>query len=324
MTDPAAKAQDPLLITIVGPTASGKTSLAVRLAEKFNCEIISCDSVAVYRELEIGTAKPTREERQRVPHHLIDVAAPDQPYSAGDYSREARAALRDIHARHRIAIVAGGTGLYLRAFVEGLFPGPQRSETLRQRLRASEDRRGKGHLHRLLARIDPAAAATIHSNDQPKLIRAIEVCIAARQPFSEGLKKGRDPLTGVRILRIGLDPDRAQLYQRINQRATAMFAHGLVEETRGLLEKYGPDCRPLQSLGYKQASALLRGELDLPQAIASAAQGHRNYAKRQMSWFRADPEIHWLREFGDAPDSFPAACALVGEQAIAEIRTAEG
>ena len=299
------------MVVVVGPTGSGKTSLSLRLAQEFDGEIISCDSVAVYRELEIGTAKPTLEQRRQVPHHLLDVAEPDQRYTAGDYAREARMALIQVASRGRLPIVAGGTGLYLRAMIDGLFAGPQRSDDLRERLRASESRLGKGHLHRLLQRIDPASAATIHSNDLPKLIRAIEVCVASRRPFSESLKKGRDPLVGFRILRIGLDPDRKQLYARINQRATDMFERGLVEETRSLVERYGARCRPLLSLGYKQAQAELLGDITRQEAILSATQGHRNYAKRQMSWFRADPQIQWLRSFGDAPETFPAAAALV-------------
>ena len=310
----------PLLVVLVGPTASGKTSLSLRLAQQFNGEIISCDSVAVYRDLEIGTAKPSPEERRLVPHHLIDVASPGHPYSAGDYSRDARAALHQIAARGRLPIVAGGTGLYLRAMIDGLFPGPQRSESLRDRLRSSEARRGKGHLHRLLQRIDPASAAAIHANDQPKLIRAIEVSIAARQPFSESLKEGRDPLTGFRILRIGLDPDRKLLYDRINRRAAAMFDLGLVAETQSLLRKYGPSCRPLQSLGYKQAQAELRCEITRHEAILSSAQGHRNYAKRQMSWFRSDPELHWLRGFGDTPEIALAAESLVRSSLVRSSR----
>ena len=176
---------DSLAVILLGPTGSGKTALSLALAERFGGEIVSCDSVAVYRGMDLGTAKPTAEERARVPHHLIDVADPDEPFTAGEYSRQARAALREIAGRGRLPIVTGGTGLYLRALTEGLFAGPERQEDLRARLQRSRERHGEGWLHRLLARLDPASAARIHANDTAKLIRAIEVCVAARRPMSE-------------------------------------------------------------------------------------------------------------------------------------------
>lgn len=310
--EPLLVVKEPLLVVLVGPTASGKSALALKLALEFGGEIISCDSVAVYRELEIGTAKPSLKDREAIPHSLLDVVGPEEPYTAGDYSRDARVALRKIHARGRLPIVVGGTGLYLRAMLDGLFPGPQRCEGLRERLRANEERRGSGYLHRLLRRIDSTSADSIHANDLPKIIRAIEVYLAARQPLSEAWKQGRDALSGFRILRIGLDPPRKLLYERINSRAATMFNRGLVEETRSLVARFGPDCRPLQSLGYKQAGALLRGEMTLEQALDRTAQGHRNYAKRQMSWFRSDHHIHWLRDFGDKPETAREASGLVG------------
>ena len=235
---------DPLAVILLGPTASGKTALSLTLAEKFSGEIVSCDSVAVYREMEIGTAKPSLAERARIPHHLIDVYSPAEHSTAGDYSRLARAALHDIAARHHLPIVTGGTGLYLRALTDGLFAGPQRSPDLRARLERSARATRPGWLHRILTRLDPASAARIHANDMPKLIRAIEVSLAARQPLSEAWKSGRDPLTGFRLLRIGLDPDRKALYARINARAKEMFAPetgngGLLDETRHLISKYG-------------------------------------------------------------------------------------
>jgi tRNA dimethylallyltransferase len=289
---------EPLLVVLLGPTASGKTALSLWLAQRLKGEIVSCDSVAVYREFEIGTAKPSSEERRLVPHHLIDVAAPDGLVTAGDYARLAREALSDISARGKLPIVVGGTGLYLRGLLEGLFAGPPRSEDLRQRLRQRAETRGAEHLHRILQRFDPTAAASIHANDIPKVIRAIEICINARQRMTEMWQAGRDPLRGFRVLRIGLDPDRELLYQRINQRAQEMFEHGLVEETRILRERYGSSARPLGSLGYKQAAQFLAGEVSLEQAVAAAQQGHRNYAKRQMTWFRREPDVQWLHGFG--------------------------
>ena len=290
---------DPLLIVVLGPTASGKTALSLALAERFHGEIVNCDSVAMYREFEIGTAKPSAAERARAPHHLLDFVDPTGYITAGEYARLARQALAEIKSREHLPIVVGGTGLYLRALLDGLFPGPQRSEELRERLRQRIEKNGSDYLHRVLRRLDPDAATKIHANDIPKLIRAIEVCLASRQKMTEMWKQGRDPLTGFRIARIGLNPNRDALYARINQRAEHMFASGLVEETRQLLEKYGDTARPLTSLGYKQAAQLLRGEIDFKTALQAAQQAHRNYAKRQMTWFRREPEVVWLEGFGD-------------------------
>jgi tRNA dimethylallyltransferase len=253
----------------------------------------------MYREFEIGTAKPTAAERARVPHHLLDFVEPSGYITAGEYARQARQVLDQIKARGALPIVVGGTGLYLRALLEGLFAGPQRSEELRQRLREHAEEKGAGYLHRMLGRLDSAAAAKIHVNDTPKLLRAIEVCLASRTKMSELWKQGRDPLRGFRIVRLGLDPDRNLVYRRINQRAQRMFDEGLVEETRSLLEKYGAAARPLSALGYKQAVALVRGEIDRKTAVQAAQQAHRNYAKRQMTWFRREPDVIWISGFGD-------------------------
>ena len=320
MTRPAASPQllpVPLLVLLLGPTASGKTALSIALAQRFHGEIVSCDSVAVYRECEIGSAKPTPAERAQVPHHLIDVFSPSETCSAGDYSRLARSAIAQITARHHLPIVTGGTGFYLRALTEGLFPGPPRSTEIRERLTRSAQRHAPGWLHRILTRLDPAAARRIHANDHPKLIRAIEVCLAARQPITTAWAAGRDPLTGYRILRIGLNPPRAALYDRINARATAMFAHGLVEETQSIIARHGAAISVLDALGYRQARQLLSGELNRDQAIAAAQQGHRNYAKRQLTWFRREPNVHWLTTFGDQPKTLTAAAHLI-EKALAD------
>jgi len=295
-----SRTPDPLVVLILGPTGSGKTALSLALAERFSGEIVSCDSVAVYRGMDLGTAKPSRDERARVPHHLIDIADPDEPFTAGAYSRAARVALREIAARGHLPIVTGGTGLYLRALTEGLFAGPERHEDLRARLRAKAQKRGPAWLHKILTRLDPDSAVRIHPNDTPKLIRAIEVCLAARQPMSQILS--RNPLTGFRLLRIGLNPPREQLYARLNQRCATMFAAGLVEETRGLLARYGP-VKALDSLGYRQVLAVLAGTLTIEEAITAAQQGHRNYAKRQLTWFRREPDVHWIEAFGDQAET---------------------
>lgn len=290
---------DPPLVVILGPTASGKTALSLALAERFAGEIVNCDSVAMYREFDIGTAKPSLQEQARAPHHLFDCVDPTEDVTAGEYARRARVVLAEIKARGRLPIVVGGTGLYLRALLEGLFAGPQRSEELRDRLRERASGRGPGYLHRILFRLDRAAGEKIHPNDVPKVIRAIEVCLATREKMSEMWEQGRDSLRGFRILRVGLDPERAALYERINLRAARMLDVGLIEETEKLVEKYGDRARPLGSLGYKQAAQYLRGELSRDEAVAAAQQGHRNYAKRQMTWFRREAEVRWFQGFGD-------------------------
>jgi tRNA dimethylallyltransferase len=292
------KSVDIPLIVLVGPTASGKSSLSIRLAQDFGGEIVSCDSVAVYREMEIGTAKPSVEERALVQHHLIDVAWPDEAVTAGDYSRLAREALLGITERGKVPIVAGGTGLYLRALVDGLFPSPAPTPGLRERLRVMAKARGAAYLHRVLTRLDAVAAGAIHSNDVSKVVRAIEVSLAAKEPLTAQWEKGRDALTGYRILWLGLGPERQRLYERINRRAAAMFDRGLVEETERLVERYGYECRPLTSLGYAEAVAVLRGECSREEAVTRAQQGHRNYAKRQGTWFRRENDIRWLQGCG--------------------------
>ena len=292
---------DPLLVVLLGPTASGKTSLSLALAERFNGEIVSCDSVALYREFDIGTAKPTPAERASVPHHLIDVVDPTEAVTAGDYARRARETLAEIRGRQKLPIMVGGTGLYLRALLDGLFAGPHRSEELRERLRARAAERGPAHLHKILLRLDPDAAGKIHANDTPKIIRAIEVCLSAKAPMTQLWNESRAPLAGFRIMRLGLNPERDALYDRINQRCRQMFEQGLIEETKSLLEKYGASPWPLSSLGYKQAAQFLRGELTRAQALEAAQQAHRNYAKRQMTWFRREPVVRWLAGFGDDP-----------------------
>ncbi|GAC1362368.1 MAG: tRNA (adenosine(37)-N6)-dimethylallyltransferase MiaA [Acidobacteriaceae bacterium] len=295
------------LIVIAGPTASGKSTLALRLAEEFQGEIVSCDSVAVYRGMEIGTAKPGAADRALVPHHLIDVADPDEAFTAGDYSRLAREALAGITGRGRLPIVAGGTGLYLRALLDGLFPAPTVAPELRSRLRRTGDKRGAGYLHRLLRRLDADSARTIHPHDLPKIVRAIEVTLTARTPMSQQWERGRERLRGYRILQFGLAPQRAELYQRINVRCATMFEVGLVEETELLMERYGRECRALGSLGYAEAGSVLRGEASRAAEMQAAQQVHRNLAKRQGTWFRWEPEMRWIAGFGSDAEALAEA-----------------
>jgi tRNA dimethylallyltransferase len=268
----------------------------------------------VYRRMELGTAKPSLAERALVPHHLLDLYDPDEVCTAGDYARPARAVLAQLAERKTLPIVAGGTGLYLRAMLDGLFASPPRDQALRELLRARAANRGAAHLHRTLSRVDPAAAEKIHANDVSKVVRAIEVSLAARRPMTEQWDQGRDALTGHSVLRLGLAPVRDELYRRIDERAAAMFRNGLVEETRRLIEDFGAVCRPFTSLGYLQAAAVLHGAMTEAQAVAAAQQGHRNYAKRQTTWFRREAELHpvqWLRGMGDSGEVIAEANALV-------------
>lgn len=303
------------LIVLLGPTASGKTSLALALAQRLAlqgqpAEILSCDSVAVYRHMQLGTAKPTPAERALIPHHLLDLYDPTEPCTAGDYARQARTVLTDLASRNTLPILAGGTGLYARALLDGLFPSPPTNPALRTLLR----NRDPARLHRTLTRFDPAAATRIHPHDTPKLIRAIEVSLAARRPLTQQWTQGRDALAGYSILRLTLAPPRPALYPRIDKRAAAMFAAGLIEETRTLIARFGPDCRPFTSLGYAQAAAVLRGDLTEPEATTPTQQGHRNFAKRQQTWFRREAELHTthtLPGFGDSTAILAQATALV-------------
>lgn len=295
------QSSSPPLIAVVGPTGSGKSELALRIAEEFSGEIINCDSLQIYRHLDIGTAKLPEAERRGIPHHLIDVVDPDQPFSAGEYARRARFLLEEIVQRGRLPIVAGGTGFYLRALLDGLFPGPTRDETLRARLTDRESRR-PGSLHHLLRRFDPASAARIHVRDTHKLIRALEVCLLTRRPLSTALAAGRDALKGYRSLKIGLNPPREALYERLNLRCQRMFEAGLVEEVQRILSLgFSPQVKPLESHGYRQALQLLRGELTLKEALFYAQRNTRRYAKRQWTWFRQEHDIEWFDGFGDDP-----------------------
>jgi tRNA dimethylallyltransferase len=302
---PAARLVGPLegdypLVVIVGPTAAGKSTLAIFIAEHWAGEIVNCDSVQVYRGFDIGTGKVAMAERHGIPHHLLDVVGPGEVFTAGDYRQEATRVLEAVRQRGRLPIVVGGTGLYLRALLEGLFEGPQRSEELRMRLAEMARRRGREFLHRLLRRLDAKAAARIHPRDTSKITRALEVCLLARQPISRMQASGRAALRGFRVLKIGLNPDRQQLARRINTRVENMFASGLLEETRAMASRPGRGrIKPLGALGYLQAGALLRGEVSREEAIRVTQAATRQYAKRQMTWFRRETGVEWFAGFGD-------------------------
>jgi len=299
------------LVAVVGPTGSGKSELALRIAEKYHGEIVNCDSLQVFRHFDIGTAKLGIAERRGIPHHLIDILEPAQLFTAGEYARLAREAIAGITARGKLPIVAGGTGFYLRALLDGLFEGPTRDDELRSRFAAREARRS-GSLHRLLKRFDSASAQKIHPNDVPKVMRALEVCLLTRRPVSELFLRGRDALHGYRVLKLGLLPDREVLYPLLDARCAAMFERGLVDEVRGILALgFAPECKPFESHGYKQALQLIRGELSPRDAIFYAQRNTRQYAKRQITWFRREPGMEWLKGFGDSPGIQGLALARV-------------
>jgi tRNA dimethylallyltransferase len=286
------------LVAVVGPTGSGKSELALQIAEKFDGEVVNCDSLQVYRHFDIGAAKLPPADRRGIPHHLIDIVDPDELFTAGEFARLGRQVVADITTRGKLPIVAGGTGFYLRALIDGLFAGPTRDDTLRTRLAEREKRRA-GSLHRLLTRFDAESAGKIHANDVPKVMRALEVCLLTRRPVSELFREGRDALKGYRVLKLGLLPDRERLYLGLDARCVAMFAGGLVEEVRHILSLgFSPVCKPFESMGYKQALQLIHGELSPRDAVFYAQRTTRQYAKRQITWFRREVGMVWLKGFG--------------------------
>jgi tRNA dimethylallyltransferase len=281
-------------VVIVGPTASGKTRLGLALAERFNGEIISCDALQVYRFMDIGTAKASAAERERIPHHALDLRDPGDDFSAGDYQRIAREALTGIRTRGRLPFVVGGTGFYLRALIDGLFEGPGRSENLRSRMRNIIRKRGPGVLYRALQHADAETAARVSPTDSARIIRAYEVYLLTGRTMHWWQTRPRDELQGYRWLKLGIAVPRPLLYERINRRVIEMINQGFVEEVRKLVEQFPKDCQALQAIGYRQIAAYLDGKVPLQQAVEEIQQESRRYAKRQMTWFRADPSIIWL------------------------------
>ena len=303
------------LVAVVGPTASGKSSLGVWLAERLRGEVIACDSTQLYRGFDIGTAKPSREEKHGVPHHLLDVLDGTEEATAGGYRERAIRVLEELRGRKKLPIFTVGTGLYLRALLEGLADVPQRSEELRERLRASAAEHGPGHLHRVLQKMDAASAEKIAAADEQKLIRAIEVCLLTKKPLSKVHGGGRKPLRGWHAVKIGLAPEREKLYQRVHARIEAMLACGWLEETKGLLDSGLPEnAKGFDFIGYRELHAVLRGEMTIEEARAAIQQATRRYAKRQMTWFRREAGVQWLNGFGDEE--------RIQKEALEKVRTA--
>jgi tRNA dimethylallyltransferase len=296
------------LVAIVGPTASGKSALGVWLAEQLCGEVLACDSTQLYRGFDIGTAKPSLQERRGVPHHLLDVLDAGEEATAGGYRERAIAVLDDLRARKRLPIFTVGTGLYLRTLLEGLADLPLRSEELRARLRASAVEHGLGHLHEVLKKLDPASAEKIAAADEQKLIRAIEVCLLTEKPLSEVHRSGRKPLEGWRAVKIGLAPERGRLYERVHARTDAMLERGWLDEVKGLVERGTPEnAKGFDFIGYRELRGVLRGEMRVEEARAAIQQATRRYAKRQMTWFRRETSVHWLEGFGDEENIQKAA-----------------
>lgn len=288
------------LLGVVGPTASGKSALAEHLARQLGGELVNCDAMQVYRGLDIGTAKPSPETRAAIPHHLVDVVEPEVFFSAGHYQTLARAALADIRTRGRIPVLAGGTGFYFRALIQGLFAGPGRDELLRARLEKIVARRGAPCLHRILERRDPASARRITPRDHQRIARALEVLSLTGRPMSEHFGESEGPLEGFRTLVFFLHPPRPELRNRIDRRVLTMLESGWLDEVRNLLARgVPPSAKGLEAIGYRELAAHLQGELSLEEAVERIQAGTRQYAKRQVTWFRKEEGLIRLEGFGD-------------------------
>jgi tRNA dimethylallyltransferase len=303
----------PRLAVILGPTASGKSALGISLAKKLDAEILVCDSTQAYRHFDIGTAKAPPAEQGGIHHHLVDLVEPSDVFTAGDYRRFALGVLEDLARRRKLPILTAGTGLYLRALLEGLADAPTRSEELRARLRESVSVRGPQHVHRMLNRLDPQAAASISARDTQKVIRALEIRLLAGKPVAEVHSGGRNPLEGYRVIKIGLLPPRAALYEKIHARVLTMISAGWLDEVRRLIAQGVPgDAKPFQFIGYSELREHLEGRIPLDDAIDQIQRATRRFAKRQITWFRKEPGVTWLSSFGDEPVALRTSLGLIG------------
>jgi tRNA dimethylallyltransferase len=286
----------PKIVVICGPTASGKSAAALELAKEFGAEIINADSMQVYRSMDIGTAKPSPEAQQAIRHHLIDILYPDEEFSAALFREEARRAIAAIEGRGKRALVVGGTGLYIKALTQGLITGGDIDPEIRARLLAEAEQGGREGLYQRLKGVDPKAAARLHPNDTYRVIRALEVYERTGCPISLMREQHRFEEGPYHVLKVGLLIERKELYRRIDQRVEEMLAKGLQTEVRGLLDQgYSPGLKTMQSLGYKQITAYLMGAYDLAEAVRLIKRDTRRYAKRQLTWFKADPQVRWVK-----------------------------
>ncbi len=301
------------ILAVVGPTASGKSTLGIELALKLGGEVINCDSVQVYQEIQIATAKVSVAEQRGIPHHLIDFVPPHVNYTAVEWAREAMIKIAEVEARDRVPILVGGTGLYLRALRTPFFPSPTTDPALRQRLNKLRDQRGPEHLHRILKRLDPASAQELFPRDWPRVQRAIEVRLQTGKPMSaQKASRPIPPESVQRIRMFALNPPRDVLYRKIDERTETHFRAGLVDEVKSLLAKgVPPDSNALGAHGYRRVVEHLRGERDLQSAIEQTKQDIRNYAKRQMTWFRGELEVQWFTGFGDQDAVWNAVSAAL-------------
>ncbi|MCG2677601.1 tRNA (adenosine(37)-N6)-dimethylallyltransferase MiaA [bacterium] len=279
------------LVVIVGPTAVGKSEVAIELAKKINGEIVSCDSRQVYEHLNIGTAKPTKEERKKIPHHLIDIIKPNEEFNAFLYAQRAHEAISKVHKKKKIPILVGGSGLYVRAVLNGIFPGAGKNKEIRNRL----EKFSSSALYKKLKETDPKTALRLHPHDKVRLIRALEVYELTGQPISALQKVSKEKKPNYNLMMVGLKRKREGLYQRINKRVEGMIEGGLVEEVRGLLKKgFSKDLIALKGLGYKEIIGYLDREYGLEEAIRLLKRNSRRFAKRQLTWFSQDKRIHWI------------------------------
>jgi tRNA dimethylallyltransferase len=303
------------MVAVLGPTATGKSALALALAERFDGEIVNCDSTAVYRGFDIGTDKVGVAERRGIPHHLIDVVDPAEEYTAARYAGEAALAIRGIHARGRLPILAGGTGFYYRALTRGLFPGPGRDVALRLRLEGIAANRGVLFLHRMLRRVDPPSADRIQSRDLKRIVRALEVFFLTGRPLTAHFAETESPIPDVEVIGIAVRLPAADISDRVVRRIAEQFDRGLLDEIRALRARGIPEtARPFGGLVYRQALEHLHGVRDEPATRSLIAQENRQYARRQLIWFRKEPHLAWLDGPGESPATIAAACRLVEER----------